>query len=93
MPTFGLTMLHWAKSFAVMAVFASFAALAIYPSPLGALAVFMTAVFVTLSVMSLITGALGKRRDGWSYSAERALGLVVLMVGAVWLTGSLVSGQ
>ncbi|MGD9981473.1 MAG: hypothetical protein AB7H66_07975 [Hyphomonadaceae bacterium] len=85
-PTFELTMLHWAKSFAVIGVLASLAALALYPSPLGALAVFMTAVFVTLAVLALITGALGKRRDGWSYSAERALGWVAVMAGAIiWL--------
>jgi hypothetical protein len=75
-------MLHWAKSFSVIAVIASVGAIALYPSPLGVIAVFLTAVFVTLAVLSLITGVLGKRRDG-TYSAERALGLVVLMVGAV----------
>ena len=81
-------MLHWAKSFAVVAVLASFAGLWLYPAPLGAVAVFMTAVFVTLAVLALITGALGKRRDGWSYSATQALGVVALMAGAVvWLSG------
>jgi hypothetical protein len=81
---FDLVMLHWARAFAFVAVIASVVTLAIYPSPLGVVAVFMTAVFVTLAVMSLITGALGKRRDG-SYSAARALGWVAVMVGAVFL--------
>lgn len=90
MSTLALTMLHWAKSFAVIAVLASTATLALYPSPLGAVAVFTTAVFVTLSILSLVTGALGKRRDGWSYSATQALGMVALMVGAVVLLGSVV---
>ncbi len=85
-------MLHWARSFSVIAVIASVAALLAYPSPLGALAVFMTAVFVTLAVLSLITGVLGKRRDG-GYSAERALGIVALAVGAVWVLGSVVNSQ
>jgi hypothetical protein len=76
-------MLHWAKSFAMIAVLASVVALGAYPSPLGALAVFMTAVFVTLSVLSLIVGALGKKRDGWSYSATQALAYVAVMAGAV----------
>lgn len=80
-------MLHWAKSLAVVAVLASFAALALYPAPLGALAVFMTAVFVTLAVLALITGALGKRRDGWSYSATQALACVAVMAGAMFLLG------
>lgn len=84
-PTFQLTMLHWAKAFAVIAVGASLTALWLYPAPLGALAVFMTAVFVTLAMLSLITGALGKRRDGWSYSATQALAAVAVMAGAVFL--------
>lgn len=78
-------MLHWAKAFSVIAVLASFAALWLYPAPLGALAVFMTAVFVTLAILSLITGALGKRRDGWSYSATQALATVTIMAGAAML--------
>ena len=86
-------MLHWAKSFAVVAVLASFAALWLYPAPLGALAVFMTAVFVTLAILSLITGALGKRRDGWSYSATQALGAVAIMAGAVVLLGSVIGDR
>lgn len=77
-------MLHWAKAFAMIAVLASVVALGIYPSPLGVVAVFMTAVFVTLSILSLITGALGKRRDGWSYSATQALSLTAAAVGAAW---------
>jgi hypothetical protein len=93
MPTFVLAMLHWARSFSVVAVIASFVALALYPAPLGALAVFMTAVFVTLAILSLITGALGKRRDGWSYSAAQALGVVAVGVGLVWVAGSVVSSQ
>ncbi|MGQ0532205.1 MAG: hypothetical protein ACT4OF_05875 [Caulobacteraceae bacterium] len=80
-------MLHWARSFAVIAVFASVGGLVFYPSPLGALAVFLTAVFVTLAILSLITGVLGKRRDG-SYSAERAMGIVALAVAAVWVLGA-----
>ena len=91
-PTFQLTMLHWAKSFAVVAVLVSFAALWLYPAPLGALAVFMTAVFVTLAILSLITGALGKRRDGWSYSATQALGAVAIMAGAVFLLSEWIVG-
>jgi hypothetical protein len=87
MPTFVLAMLHWARSFSVVAVIASFVALALYPAPLGALAVFMTAVFVTLAILSLITGALGKRRDGWSYSATQAVACVVVMAGAIWVLG------
>ncbi|MEZ5960279.1 MAG: hypothetical protein R3C30_07580 [Hyphomonadaceae bacterium] len=77
-------MLHWAKAFAAVAVLASVVALGIYPSPLGAVAVFMTAVFVTLAILALLTGALGKRRDGWSYSAAQALACVALMAGVVW---------
>lgn len=83
-------MLHWAKAFAMIAVVASVVALGIYPSPLGVVAVFMTAVFVTLSILALITGALGKRRDGWSYSATQALACVALMAGAVALLGQFV---
>ena len=86
-PTLAATMLHWAKSFSVVAVIASCVALALYPAPLGALAVFMTAVFVTLAILSLITGALGKRRDGWSYSATQAVACVAVMAGAVFLLG------
>jgi len=78
-------MLHWAKAFAMIAVVASVVALGIYPSPLGIVAVFMTAVFVTLSILSLITGALGKRRDGWSYSATQALSLTAMAVGVAWV--------
>lgn len=78
-------MLHWAKAFAMIAVVASVVALGIYPSPLGVVAVFMTAVFVTLSVLSLITGALGKRRDGWSYSAAQACAWVAIATGGAWL--------
>lgn len=77
-------MLHWAKAFAMIAVIASAATLAIYPSPLGVLALFMTAVFVTLSFLSLITGAFGRRRDSWSYSATQALACVALLAGALW---------
>ncbi len=77
-------MLHWAKAFAVVAVLASVVALGIYPSPLGVVALFMTAVFVTLAVLALITGALGRRRDGWSYSATQALALVTMAVGGAW---------
>jgi hypothetical protein len=86
-------MLHWAKSFSVVAVIASFVALALYPAPLGALAVFMTAVFVTLAILSLITGALGKRRDGWSYSATLALAWVAVCGGLIWFAGSVVNSQ
>jgi hypothetical protein len=85
-------MLHWAKAFAMIAVAASVVALGIYPSPLGVVAVFMTAIFVTLSVLSLVTGALGKRRDGWSYSATQALAHVAVMVGAVVVMGRIVGG-
>jgi hypothetical protein len=81
-------MLHWARSFSVMAVFASVGALVLYPSPLGVVAVFLVAVFVTLAVLSLVTGVLGKRRDGWSYSVTQALGIVALMAGAVWVIGA-----
>ena len=77
-------MLHWAKAFAMIAVVASVVALGIYPSPLGVVAVFMTAVFVTLSILALITGALGRRRDGWSYSATQALSLTAMAVGSAW---------
>jgi hypothetical protein len=77
-------MLHWAKAFAMIAVVASVVALGIYPSPLGVVAVFMTAVFVTLSILALITGALGRRRDGWSFSATQALSLTAMAVGAAW---------
>lgn len=87
MPTFSLAMLHWAKAFAMIAVVSSVVALGIYPSPLGAVAVFMTAVFVTLSILSLITGAFGKRRDGWSYSATQAFVCVAVMAGAVFVLG------
>lgn len=80
-------MLHWAKAFAMIAVVASVVALGIYPSPLGVVAVFMTAVFVTLAVLALITGALGRRRDGWSYSATQALACVAVMAGAVVMMG------
>ena len=76
----------------MIAVVASVVALGIYPAPLGVVAVFMTAVFVTLSILALITGALGKRRDGWSYSATQALACVALMAGAVALLGRFVGG-
>ncbi len=92
MPTFVLAMLHWAKSFSVVAVIASSVALALYPAPLGALAVFMTAVFVTLAILSLITGALGKRRDGWSYSATQAVACVAVMAGAIVFLTSWIAG-
>lgn len=85
-------MLHWAKAFAMIAIVASAVALGIYPSPLGVVAVFMTAVFVTLSILALVTGALGKRRDGWSYSATQALACVVVMAGAVALLKQFVGG-
>ncbi|MGD9967072.1 MAG: hypothetical protein AB7T59_11165 [Hyphomonadaceae bacterium] len=85
-------MLHWAKSFAAIAVLTSFCALISYPAPAGVIAVFMTAVFVTLAILSLITGLLGKRRDG-AYSAERALALAALAIGAVLLLRSWVIGD
>lgn len=88
-------MLHWAKAFAVVAVVASAVAFGIYPSPLGVVALFMTAVFVTLAVLALITGALGKRRDGWSYSVTQAAACVAVMAGAVvvmvrWVEGGVI---
>ena len=91
-PTFVFAMLHWAKAFAMIAVVASVVALGIYPSPLGVVAVFMTAVFVTLSILSVIKGAFGKRRDGWSYSATQACVCVALMAGAVVMLARFVGG-
>lgn len=77
-------MLHWARSFALVAVIASVAALGLWPSPFGVLALAMIVLFVTLAVLALITDVLGKERDG-SYSVSRALTLVGVAAGCVWL--------
>lgn len=73
-------MLHWAKSFAAVALFA--AALALIPA-LQLLGLVLVAVFAALALLSLIVGAFGRSSDG-AYSAERALGLVALATAAAW---------
>ncbi len=59
-------------------------ALGLYPSPFGVVALAMICVFVTLAVLALITDVLGKERDG-SYSVTRALTLVGVAAGCVWV--------
>jgi hypothetical protein len=77
-------MLHWARSFALVAVIASALALGLFPSPFGVVALAMIFAFVALAVLALITDVFGKERDG-SYSVTRALTLVGVAAGCVWL--------
>ncbi len=73
-------MLHWARSFAAVALIA--AAFALFPA-LTPLAHFLVAVFLALALLALIVAALGRSSDG-SYSAERALGIVALAAVTIW---------
>ena len=75
-------MLHWAKSFSVIAIGAGLFALGALAPAFGGAALLMTLLFATLTALALVTMALGRRRDG-TYSSERAMTLLGLAVAAV----------
>jgi uncharacterized membrane protein HdeD (DUF308 family) len=77
-------MLHWARSYSVISVLAGAVALAEPVWPFTPVATLLTALFAALAVMSLLTGVLGRSRDG-SYSVERAIGILALAAAVVWL--------
>jgi hypothetical protein len=75
-------MLHWVKSFSVMALFACAMALCVWSSPFAGVAVAVAVLFLALAAMAWLTGMLGRTRAGM-YSGERAVWLVALAIGAV----------
>lgn len=83
----GLTMLHWARAFAAMALLAAIAALSGFAPGAAVIAAAMFWLNVALSALSLLTHLFGRGRDGL-YSGERALTLTALACGAVWLLAS-----
>ncbi len=76
-------MLHWAKSFSLIALGAGIFALGAFAPGLGAAALLVAGVTAALAALALLTGALGRCADG-SYSSERALTLAALAVVAVF---------
>lgn len=77
-------MLHWAKSYSVIAALAGAVALAAPITPFTPVAALLTALFAALAVLAVFTGVLGRSRDG-SYSAERAIMILALAAATAWL--------
>src|SRR5690349_20218207 len=76
-------MLHWAKSFSLVALGAGVFALGAFAPGFGPAALLIAGVCAALAAAALLTGALGRCADG-TYSSERALTLATLAVVAVF---------
>jgi hypothetical protein len=84
-------MLHWARSFATIALGAGFVGLGALAPAFGGAAMLVAGLFAALAALAVLTGVLGRRGDG-TYSAERALVLASVAVALV-LTGRTLIGD